>query len=144
MFNISKAQVADPYFIINPLECCKKMEREEVSQLILKDRAAYTLWYKDKPVAIIGATMIHAHCAYGWSYLSEDIKLCKKSFVKTLRDFVEDFFKHMSLVRFFVAVDVDNEAAIRQNEWMGLSREAVLRKSGVDGKDQLILAKVRE
>jgi RimJ/RimL family protein N-acetyltransferase len=144
MFNISKANVADPYFIINPLKCSQLLDKEEVSQLIMRDKASYTLWYKDRPIAIIGATMIHAQCAYGWSYLSEDIKLCKKSFAKTMRDFVEDFFEHMGLVRFFVAVDVDNKAAIRQNEWMGLQREAVLRKAGVDGRDQLVLARVRE
>ena len=143
MFNITKAAPADPYFITNPIECCKLMDKEDISRLILNERCAFTLWYKDKPVGIIGATMIHMHSAYGWSYLSEDIINCKKSFAKTMRDFVEDFFDKMGLNRFFVAVDVDNEKAIRQNEWMGLEREARLRKSSIDGKDQIILSKVR-
>jgi RimJ/RimL family protein N-acetyltransferase len=143
MFKISRSQIVDPYFITKALPCHAKVEREDICKLIYQGQSAFTLWYNDKVVAVIGASMIHEKSAYGWSYLSEDIKLCKKSFAKTMRDFINEFFKEMKLNRFFVAVDSDNTVAIRQNEWMGLEKEAVLRCSGIDGKDQVVLSRVR-
>ena len=144
MFKITRAHIVDPFLMGKPLPCNLGMSQEEVSSMIHRDEYCYTLWNNDKVVEIMGASFISGKVAYGWSYLSEEISGCKISFIKAMKKVIDEFFEVKKLNRFFVTVACTNSAAIRQNEWMGLSKEGVMRKSGLNGEDQFVLAKVRE
>lgn len=144
MFNVSKANVADPYLISDPLSCFSVECREHAARNVLANDCAFTFWYNEEIVGVMGLAWVHDKEMAAWAYLGEGIKKCKKSFAKAMKEGIHFVMKDKDLNRISVLVDVDNLVAIRQNEWMGLQQEGISRKSGLTGKDQVVLAMVRE
>lgn len=141
MFKITHANIVDPYILDELLPCFIEQEREFVAKYILQGDESYTLWLGNKVVGVMGCTPILDGVMYGWSLLSKDILQCRIAFAKTMRDLIKRKFEQ-GTHRFFTYVDADNHMAIRQNEWMGLEFEGLLRQNGFNRKNQVIMAKV--
>jgi len=144
MFKITESLLVDPYFIEDLLPCFSEVSRENAAKKIFSGDLCYTFWFDNKIVGVMGGTLSTEKHMYGWSILGKGIFKCQISFAKSMKKFINDYFEQKKLDRFCVTVDSDNEAAIKQNIWMGLQVEGTLRKSGEKGQDQVILAKVRE
>lgn len=142
MFKISRSLAVDPYLIQDLLPCFNHIDRNEVAKNIIRGDMSFTFWGGDKVLAVIGATQVNEYTLYGWSILGEGIKQYRYSFARRMKDFINDVIRVKKLKRFFTTINSDNNVAIRQNEWMGLEFEGVMRSAGSNGQNLVLMAKV--
>lgn len=143
MIKVMAAHVIDPYLLKDLLPCFNESERADVAKNILADHLAFTLLIDDVPIAIFGVGYVHGKCLGAWSLLSEEVKKYPKTFHKTMKKLMYDVFEKSGADRLQTLVDADNVAAIRHNEVMGLTREGLLRKMSLSGKDQVVFSLIR-
>jgi RimJ/RimL family protein N-acetyltransferase len=144
MFKVTPAAVVDSYLIRDLLPCFDpEISRDEVAKKIAAGDTGFTFWANGEVIGVMGGTKTGPQVMYGWSILGEAIKKHRFSFTKKMREFIDLTLTRPDVHRFFVTIDVGNEPAIRQNKWMGLELEGVMRKSGMKGQDQVLMAKVR-
>ncbi len=144
MFRVTEAYIIDPYLVADLLPCFTESDRETVAKSILRGDESYSIWDDKEIVGVMGGTMANGHSMYAWAFFGQGIKRHPLTLAKKMKQFMEECFEVKKVKRFFVTIDQDNEVAIRQNKWMGLSHEGLLRKAGSRGQDQVLMAKVVE
>lgn len=103
---------------------------------------AQTFTIDEKPVGIIGVTVLRAHIAELWGFLSEDVKKYPLAFHKQCIELLNKYFAELNVPRFQCYVMSEYLEGNRWMKLMGFQREGLLRKFGADGKDYFVWSKV--
>lgn len=103
---------------------------------------AHTFTIDEKPVGIMGVTVLRAHIAELWAFLSDDVKKHPVAFHKQCKELLDTYFVELNVPRFQCYVLSDFCVGNRWLQILGFQREGLLRKFGADGKDYIVWSKV--
>jgi len=129
--------------IKDPMDTFKGWEEKLVGQYESDKACSYTLVGPEgEVICIFGGNMTQPQTMTCWSVLTPLVKKYSVTFHKSLKFFIEYYWKNLDLLRMQTTIDVDNERAQKQNELLGFKREALLEKFGPSGQDQYIYARL--
>lgn len=133
----------DPFLIKELLPCYSGEEdRNITAKAILNGDLCYTMMDGKEVVAIMGGTF-QGNQVFCWALVGKKIEDHRLSFYRHMKNFMYRGFKETGLQRLYTTVNADNQAGIDQNLKMGLTKEGVLRKAGMDGQDLVMFSLVR-
>lgn len=107
---------------------------------------AYTGICEEGIVGISGIIVLNETTAEAWALMSQLFKRPRYSYfaTKAIRQFCEDQFKNTSIQRIQMNVQLDFEPGHRWARALGFQVEGIMRKYGLNGKDHVLYARVKE
>lgn len=116
---------------------------ERIERLnIIPNNNIYTCLSGNRPIAIIGWTLLFPGVADLWSLVSEEIKKYGKSFYKFCMTLMEFGNYNLGIHRFQMTVRVGNKELIRWSEALHMKCEGLMEKFGPDKSDYFLFARV--
>ncbi len=101
---------------------------------------AYTLRVGDEVVAVAGLMWFWEGRAMAWSYIGANAGQHMRALTRVVRDFLD----HCTVRRVEAYVDPEFDAGLRWVELLGFKREGLLEGFLVDGRDQVLFARVQK
>lgn len=127
------------------LECFDKEPR--LIETVLSLREAPELYrrtllsVRGEVVAVFGGFATY-RCMTIWAAIDKIVRKYPIAYHKTMKLEIERIMKEWDLLRMQSFVFCDNDKAIEQHIYWGFNVEARMRKSGPQGEDQYLFAKV--
>jgi hypothetical protein len=103
---------------------------------------AYTVMVDGIVMATFGAVEILPGVAEAWLVRDNRIAAYRVSMGRNSRMFFDQLGPAMKLQRCQMSVDVSFASAIRYAEWCRFEVEGVMRKFGIEGQDNLMMARI--
>lgn len=103
---------------------------------------AYTIMVDGVAMACFGAVEIYPGVAEAWLLRDNRIAAYRVSMGRNSRMFFDQLGTAMKLRRCQMSVDVSFPSAIRYAEWCKFEIEGVMRKFGIGGQDNLMMARI--
>lgn len=119
--------------------------RERVDELVASpDTYCNTLINEDdKPVAIIGLTLLWPGCADIWGVISDEVRKTPISFHKNIMHALNFYAEELKLKRLQVFVQAEFNEGCKWMKSLGFVTEGRLASFGPEGKDYYIMGRVK-
>ncbi len=118
----------------------KTLHKSEMPRTILHE--AYTFFNGSTPIAIIGGFFYTNGIFHIWGFISDGVQKEPIGFSKAAKRLLDRIIKNNKPRRLQIDVSVNYPELNRWAEFLGFSREGLMKSYGADGADHYLYARV--
>ena len=107
-----------------------------------QDNLAFTGLINNTPVFSAGMKMVWGQVAEGWVIATNEMWKHPLATAKAIKKDFARVAKEHNIQRVQTGIRKDFKQGIRFAEWLGLEREGLMKKWGLDGSDQYMYARI--
>lgn len=117
--------------------------RQEALEQWQKEKYSFTLWDRNRVIAICGVVTMHEGVGEIWLILEDDKNGDRFKIARNLKKLTDAVFKESSFHRFQSRAPVDEKVSNRFLAFLGFKKEGVLEQYGLNREDYFVYARIK-